>query len=275
MPVPELDTSVAELRRSMHGHDPAWWTSYFDSDFLRLYRALLPPAEAQLAAASVVELLGLAPSSRILDLACGWGRHAREFAELGIEVVGVDRSETLLRHAAAAAPSEGRPGWVCADIRELPFRPAFDAVVCLFSSLGYFLSDEEDLRALRAARDALTARGTLVLETMHRDGAVREYAERDWWDGEGGEHVWVEREFDALEGVTREAIRWLRPDGTVGEKHHVARIRTATEWNALLCAAGFFPVAWYGGWELEPFSHSSATLIVLAQREDVDSLAHA
>jgi SAM-dependent methyltransferase len=251
-----------------------WWKEYFDADFLRLYRAVLPPEEAHTAAAAISELLDLAPSSRILDLACGWGRHSVEFSRLGFDVIGVDRSELLLRNARAPAAGERAPSWVCGDIRELPFPPSFDAVVCLFSSLGYFLSDEEDLRALRAARGVLRDGGLLVLETMHRDAAVRDYAERDWWEGEQGEHIWVEREFDPVEGVTHETIRWSRGDGTGGEKYHASRIRTATEWTTMLRDAGFNPVAMYGGWDLEPFSYGSATLVIVASPSEA-SLAGA
>jgi SAM-dependent methyltransferase len=249
-----------------------WWRSYFDENFSRFYRPILPPDEPQHAADAIVELLGLRPGDRVLDLACGWGRHAVELARRGLAVVGLDRSEILLREARAT-DRVARPVWVCGDVRELPFRGGFDAVVCLFSSLGYFLSDAEDLRVLTAVREVLRPGGSLVLETMHRDAVVREYAERDWWKGEAGEHIWVEREFDALEGITHETLRWTGAGGERGEKVHASRVRSATEWGGLLSAAGLEPVAWYGGWELEPFSHASASLVVIADRAAGDSLA--
>lgn len=246
------------------GNGEGWWDEYFDRAFVELYRPLLPTAETEDEVAGVVEALGLRRGSRVLDLACGWGRHAVPLAGLGYRVAALDRSAALLAEGARAAKEANvRVAWVRADMREIPFVRAFDAVVSLFSSLGYFLSDEEDLRVLRGIRSALKPKGTLLLETMHRDQVAREYVERDWWEGPDGERVWVEREFDAVAGVSREWLRWRR-GAAEGEKFHQIRIRSASEWEVLLRAAGLEPVAFYGDWDLSDFCHRSDRLIVLS-----------
>jgi SAM-dependent methyltransferase len=215
--------------------------------------------------AGLREMVPLEPGAEILDVACGWGRHSVALAQSGFRVTGMDLSDTLLRHAASVAERAGvAVEWHRGDMREIPFRGRFDAVLSLFSSLGYFLSDEEDLRVLRGAHDALRPGGCFVLETMHRDHAVAGYTERDWWETEDGATVWVEREFDAVDGVSREWTRWRRGSRS-GEKFHELRIRSATEWGVLLKSAGLEPVEWYGDWELAPFVHSSEDLIVICR----------
>jgi SAM-dependent methyltransferase len=237
-----------------------WWERYFDRDFLRIYRPLLPPGEAAHEVAAAMDALELPPPARVLDLACGWGRHALELAGRGYRVTGLDLSATLLEEGRREATARGlRIDWVRADMRAVPFRGTFDAVLCLFSSLGYGLSDEEDLRVLEGARGSLRPGGRLLLETMHRDLLAREFAERDWWEGPDGSPVLVEREFDAVAGVSRETLRW----GVV-EKHHEIRVRSATEWAALLVRAGLEVEEWLGGWDLSPFEHTSERLIVVA-----------
>jgi cyclopropane fatty-acyl-phospholipid synthase-like methyltransferase len=244
-----------------------WWRHYFDEHFLRLYRPHLPATRTRREVAGVVELLGLRADQRVLDLACGWGRHAVPLARFGCRVVGVDLSVPLLRAAARRAERAGvAVGWVRADARALPLRPGFDAAISMFSSLGYFLSDEEDLRVLRGVRAVLRPDGRFLLETMHRDMVVRQFAERDWWTGERGEHVWVEREFDAVEGVSHEWLRWRTSDGQDGEKYHAIRVRTATEWDHLLRAAGLEPDGWFGGWSGREFDHRAERMIVVARR---------
>lgn len=244
-----------------------WWSGYFDRDFVELYRPFLPEELTRLEVHGVQEALQLPRGARVLDLACGWGRHAVELAAAGLRVTGLDRSEVLLA-TGRAAPGGARVRWVCGDMRELPFRAEFDAVVSLFSSLGYFGSDEGDEQVLREVRRVLRPGGALLVECMHRDLVAREFLERDWWEGEDGTHVWVEREFDAVEGVSREVLRWRGGAGErEGEKRHEVRVRTATEWARLLRAAGLVPEEWFGSWSLAPFEHTSERLIVLARRD--------
>jgi SAM-dependent methyltransferase len=245
-----------------------WWETYFDDAFVSLYEPRLPPELTRREVDVLVEILGLREGSRVLDLGCGWGRHALELARRGCHVVGVDQSRRLLEHARARADAAGlNVEWVHMDARQVGFEGEFDVALSLFSSLGYTLRDEDDLLALAAARRALRPGGVFVLETMHRDQAARSYAGRDWWEGPGGQPVWVEREFDAIQGVSREWLRWL-DHGETRHKFHEIRLRSATEWGRLLEDVALEPFAWYGGWSLAPFHHRSQRLIVLAHPAD-------
>lgn len=244
--------------------EDGWWNDYFDDDFIRIYQPLLPAEEAAAEAEAVAGILELSEGARLLDLGCGWGRHAVELAELGFRVTGVDLSEVLLASARAEATSRGLDvQWVAGDVRDLPYHQEFDAVVSLFSSMGYFPAEADDLRVLEGVRRALVPGGRLLVETMHRDLVARQYAERDWWEGPDGEPVFVEREFDAVAGVSRE---WLRC-GDV-EKYHEIRIRSAPEWQVLLEQAGFVVEEWWGGWNFEPFTHEAERLIIVASGRD-------
>ncbi|HEX5724331.1 MAG TPA: class I SAM-dependent methyltransferase [Longimicrobiaceae bacterium] len=245
--------------------DP-WWERYFDETFIDLYRDFLTPERTAREVAGLREMLMLQPGAEVLDVACGWGRHAVALAQAGFRVTGLDLSETLLEAARRRAEKEGvEVDFVHGDMRALPWTERFDVVLSLFSSLGYFGSDEEDLRVLRGACAALKPGGFFLLETMHRDHVAGRYADRDWWETGDGTLVWVEREFDAVEGVSREWTRWRR-GGRTGEKYHEIRIRTATEWDVLLRQAGLTPVEWHGDWELAPFVQGSEDLIVVALR---------
>lgn len=245
-----------------------WWADYFDETFISVYRDFLTPERTEREVQGLLEMVPLPPGGDVLDLACGWGRHSIALARAGYRVTGLDLSGTLLARARKrAAAAKVRAEFVRGDMREVPWRGAFDAVLSLYSSLGYSLSDDDDLRVLRGAADALRPDGVFVMETMHRDHIVGDYASRDWWETDDGMTVWVEREFDAVDGVSREWTRWSKGAGR-GEKYHELRIRTATEWDRLLRAAGLVPVDWYGDWELAPFVHTSSDLIVVCRKAD-------
>jgi ubiquinone/menaquinone biosynthesis C-methylase UbiE len=244
-----------------------WWRGYFDADFLRIYEDFLTPERTRDEVAGLLNLLQLRRGARVLDLACGWGRHSVALAEAGMRVTGVDLSPTLLERARRDADEAGvEVEWVQADMRELPWEGEFDAVLSLFSSIGLFDSDAEDGRVLRAGHRALRPGGLLLVEAMHRDQVVAEYAERDWWETEDGTTVWMEREWDAVAGVSEERLRWRRGRSR-GEKTHRIRVRSATEWDALLRAGGFRPLAWWGDWEGDAYGRASEQMIVLARAE--------
>jgi len=98
------------------------------------------------------------PPGRVLDVCCGYGRHARGLRALGWEVVGVERDPD----AAAAA------GALCLDARELDrVEGGFDAVICMWASFGMF-SAEENRELLRAMKAKLRPGGRLVLDVWNR-----------------------------------------------------------------------------------------------------------
>lgn len=102
-------------------------------------------------------------ASRVLDLACGYGRHAALLGALGYDVVGLDRDARVLpearRHCAV----------VQADMRQLPFAPrTFRAVVSLWQSFGYFTA-ADNVALLRDLREILAADGVLILDLYNRD----------------------------------------------------------------------------------------------------------
>jgi SAM-dependent methyltransferase len=141
-----------------------------------LWRELYPyvfPIERVAAAvgqvAQIMELAGVTGGA-VLDLCCGPGRHAVEFARRGFTVTGVDRSPFLLerareRAAAAAVAVE----WVLDDMREFQRPATFDLACNLFTSFGYFKSEEENLRVLRNLRESLRDGGILVMDMVGKE----------------------------------------------------------------------------------------------------------
>lgn len=247
--------------------EPQWWRTYFDDVFFRLHDPLFTEAASREEVAAMRELLALPVDARILDVPCGWGRHTSLFAEAGLAAFGADISTDLLARAEPGVrPRQAR--YAAADVRALPFADAsFDAVVNVFTSLGLFLDDAEDVRALAEARRVLAPGGALLLESMHRDEVIAAYAERDRWRLPDGTEIRVRRRFDPVTGVSHERWRWRSSDGReAGEKRHTLRLRTATEIDRLLRAAGFEDVVYYGDWDGSPLTHEAERLIAVAGR---------
>jgi SAM-dependent methyltransferase len=239
-----------------------WWRHAFDDEYYRLHAPLFSEEDSRQEVAALIELLGLPLGARILDAPCGWGRHLPLLEEAGFRVTGLDLSTALLRRAARGR--RRRPDRVAADLRWLPFEAAsFDGVINVFTSLGVFHTDRDDLRLLREARRVLVPGGRFLLEAMHRDDVVRHFAVRDRWELPDGTRVSARREFDPVTGLSHERWRWVR-GAESGEREQILRLRTATEVARLIRRAGFAAARFFGDWDGSPLSHRSPRLIAVA-----------
>jgi len=138
-----------------------WYVAAFQSG----YRTVYPHRDLESARREALYLLERGIAGRVLDLACGFGRHSVALLEAGVDVRGIDLSADLLMDAPGSLA--GR--LARADIRHLPFRDAsFDAVVNLFSSFGYF-AEEDDGVVLDEIARVLVPGGRAVLDLMNPD----------------------------------------------------------------------------------------------------------
>src|SRR5579862_1805434 len=147
-----------------------------NEDFWRaLYPVMFPPERFAAAGAQVDQILKLTgiETGNVLDLCCGPGRHAQEFAGRGFSVTGVDRSDYLLAQAKArqTAPVE----WVAQDMREFLRKSTFDLACNLFTSFGYFDTDDDNRRVLRNVHDSLKPGGVFVMEMLGKERLARSW----------------------------------------------------------------------------------------------------
>lgn len=230
------------------------WDELFDESYLATYVPFLDEERTRSEALGAVALAGLEPGAEVLDAPCGFGRHALVLAEAGYRVTGIDRSAVQLAEAERRRGEAEWPKLVRADYRELPFPDAgFDAVLCLFSALGY-LDRAGDVGVLSEFRRVLRPGGALVVETMHRDRLARILTERRWDHLPGGGLFLAEDEFDQVAGVIRTTHTMIDADGRRTERRVGIRVYTATEWVAMAREAGFAEIEAFGGFEREPLS---------------------
>jgi SAM-dependent methyltransferase len=241
------------------------WDGFFTDFYLRAYAggAIEQDAEAQALAAA--RLAGCPEGGEVLDVPCGFGRHAVPLGGAGYRVVGVDRSQALLDEARRRRGGARWPKLVHADYRDLPM-PAerFDCALNLFSSLGY-LGDEQDTRALSEIRRVLRPAGRLVIEIMHRDFLVRRFQERDWELVGEGRLLMTQRTFDPASGVVQMTQTLAEPTGDRDSRTLSLRVYTATELLAMLDRAGFAEARCYGDLDGGEFSTGTRLVIVAAR----------
>lgn len=144
----------------------------------------------------ILDLCDLRPGARILDLACGFGRHALELAKRGYAVVGADITPAYISDAQENARRLGlnNAEFICCDVREVAFREEFDLVLNLADgAIGYLESDEENLKIFDVIARALKRGGQHICDLVCGDYADAHFPVRLW---EAGEHSVSLSEFD-------------------------------------------------------------------------------
>lgn len=249
-----------------------WYETFYEGDYTRYFLAsrahMVTPQRCDDEVDFAQRVLDLAPGDRVLDLCCGPGRHAVRLAQRGLQVVGLDLSAAHLKLAREAARDAAvSVAWVRADMRRIParFRGRFDAVISMFTSLGYFEDDDEEARVIRGIAGALRPGGRLLIDTINREWVLRNYQPRDWLEHDGC-LLLTERRFDAVCGINHETLTIVLPDGSRRRHELAVRVFALSELVDLLQHNGLRFVAAYGNERGDAYGSDRPRTMVVARR---------
>jgi SAM-dependent methyltransferase len=246
----------------------AWFAEIFDEDYLRTLPFLTPQA-TQSEAEFVIDTMNLAQGAQVLDVGCGYGRHAMELAARGFHVVGLDLSTPLLVRGGEEAHRRGLTiNFIRGDMRELDFENQFDAAYCLFSTFGYF-DDETNKKTLQNIARALKPQGKILIEILNRDYVIQDLPTRVWWEGDGCV-VLEEVELNYFSSRIQVNRSVVFDDGRQLEQEISVRAYSLHEVGKLMHAAGFRVLEVSGGYQMRGrfFGNQSRHIIVLAERKE-------
>ena len=136
-------------------------------------------------------------------------------------------------------------------------------ILNLYTSFGYFESEEEDLRFLKRMRDCLAPSGGLLIETKGKEVAARDFKDSEWYEEEG---MYVLARYEVEEDWTLLKNRWIlitedsRCDYTFSQ-----RLYSAREAKELLLKAGFSEISVFGNLQKAPYDTQAETLVILAK----------
>ena len=246
-----------------------WFRGFFDATYIETDGPALTPRRTRAEIDFVVRALGLHAGARVLDVPCGFGRHAAELARRGYVTVGVDLSPVMLADARRRYREGNQLRFIQKDMRRLVYRAEFDAVVCLFTSFGYF-TERENVLTLRRMASALRPGGRLLLD--HRNPAFdRALPTHSWRRPRPGLYVLWALDMDPRTNVQEATWLIVRPASRRGAPRVVRkafrlRLWTLPQWRRHLRGAGLRLVRAYGDFRGRRFRRTSPRLLLLAER---------
>ena len=242
-----------------------WYKDWFrDTNYQVVYEHR-DDREAEQMIDLIERTIGHHPQYNILDLGCGSGRHSISFARRGyMHVTGIDLSPTLLTEAREHAATLGFDiDFLERDMRDIP-DARYDLVVNLFTSFGYFDTDEQNAEVIRNVADHLSARGYMVIDFFNSRWVREHYVTHD--------------QRKLAPGVQLEQTRWIE-NGRIEKRLLIRDTNEAREYvesvrlfdlgnfEQMFQAAGLTLKHCFGDYEGKPFDlNSSPRLIMFAER---------
>ena len=243
----------------------------------------LSPEKTTAEVKTIIRYSKLKKESRILDLACGRGRHSIEFGRHKYNVVGLDYSKVYLEKAARLAKEkkiQDRVSFVREDMRRFSPRlglRSFDLVVSLYNSFGYFSKRSDDQRVLNEAAQVLKPGGFLVLNTLNHAGVEHRLcslptsaclAGLDRWEQHSRNEFFLDRAW--YDAKRREIhVDWHFLDLHTGKDQTYSfrqNVYSAEDIRKMLQKAGFSIVKRWGRLDGEKFMTNSWHQTVLAKK---------
>ena len=244
--------------------------SWYEQDgFWKLIAPLLFNSERMQTAVQEVEqivsLLKLQPGMRICDLCCGSGRHSLELTRRGYCVTGVDRTSLYIEQSKKKANEQGlNIRFVQDDMRSFCKPNAFDAVINIFTSFGYFEEATDDKLVLQNIYKSLKEDGRFLIDVIGKEVLARIFQERRWYEEDG---VIVLEESKLSEDWSLIENRWIIiSDDRQDEFRFSLRLYSASQLSELLKSCGFGKVEIYGDLSGSPYDQTAKRLIVVAHK---------
>ena len=235
----------------------SWFANWFDSEYYHVLYKNRDEKEAEFFIENLVQYLNLKQRKKLLDIACGKGRHAKYFNSLGFDVVGVDLSANSI--STANKYKNKTLQFFEYDMREVYEENQFDVVTNLFTSFGYFEKDSDEKKAINAMASNLKKEGLLVIDFMNAKRVMANL---------------VASEQKKIGGITFNIKRSVRNNHIIKDirisdskiKHYFqekVKALTLTDFDDFITNAGLKIIDIFGNYKLEEFNAQNSDRLIL------------
>lgn len=249
----------------------AWYHTFFQGLPQEAWKAAQTEEQTQLDLELLVETLDFGPDDRLLDVFCGYGRHALPLARMGARVTGIDISPEYILELQDSANLEKLPVVAIADDflsmpeSKIGTPASFDAAYCLGNSFSFF--PHADMLAFLARIAHLLKPGGRFLahSEMIAESVLPDYQARNWQPVGDDILFLVENEYDPHESRIDSHLTYVR-NGVTQLRTAQHYVYTLAEVLRLFIDAGFSVVACSGTVDGEPYALGDEAVWILAEK---------
>jgi cyclopropane fatty-acyl-phospholipid synthase-like methyltransferase len=233
-----------------------WFVSWFDTSYYHILYQHRDDTEAQEFMQYLVSYLDLKKGDKLLDLACGRGRHSIFLNSLGFNVVGADLSKNSIQFAKKFENETLH--FLEHDMRK-PLKNKYNAIFNLFTSFGFFEDDAEDIAVLKNIKNGLLPGGMAIIDFMNTKKVIGNL---------------VPEEIQTLQNINFNITRYLQDGFIVKEinfnangTHHTyfEKVKNLdfAKINTFVNTVGFKIKYIFGNYQLDAFDETTSDRLIL------------
>ncbi len=234
-----------------------WFENWFDENYLELYQHR-DGRDADRQVSLIIDTLKLNKDMSILDLACGEGRHSIYFHLLGYNIEGIDLSPTLITRG-----KEKYPDLNIHTGNMLHIEGTFDVILSLFTSFGYYSSDEENQQVLESISTALKPGGWFWMDFLNAYQVENNLVPLTVSELDNGTRV--EQHRSIQDRMVVKDIIFFEESGSRSYQERVM-LYTKTELEAMFFKAGLKPAGSFGDYTGAAWTRESRRTILYAKK---------
>jgi SAM-dependent methyltransferase len=155
--------------------------TFFEGSYKHAWKGIIPAGLTEAEVDFIQEMAALKRGARVLDIMCGYGRHALELGKRGTQVTALDNLQDYLDEIKTKASEQNLPvDTVQADVLHAQLSDVYDAAICMGNSFSFF--DRQDaVTILKNISKHLKQRGILIINSwMIAEIALKHFKEKDW-----------------------------------------------------------------------------------------------
>lgn len=239
-----------------------WFATWFDSKYYHILYQHRDHQEAEMFIQNIVETLQIPQDAKVLDLACGKGRHAIMLNKMGFDTIGLDLSPASIE--SARKYENDQLHFDTHDMREVYKEEQFDYIFNLFTSFGYFESQEDNMQMLQSVRKMLKPGGKVIIDFMNVNKVIQNLVSEEIKSLSGIDFK-INRSFDGIH--IKKNIHFVAEDQDYAFTEKVQAL-TKADFEKLISATKLQIINIFGDYKLQPYDEAtSKRLIIVATKQ--------
>jgi len=233
-----------------------WYGSWFDTPFYHILYKDRDYSEAEAFMTNLTNYLNMPEHAKILDLACGKGRHSVFLNKIGYNVTGLDLSRNSIDYA-----KQFENDTLKFDVHNMckPYHENFDAIFNLFTSFGYFENEEDNLNTIKAIKANLNASGFGVIDFLNSEYIINNLVAEDTKTVEG---IDFHQKRHVKNGYIIKDISFTA-DGEDFKFQERVKAFTLSDFEALFELAGVYLFDVFGDYKLNKYHKEQSKRLIL------------